>query len=115
MTYRLLAASLLALAITAGPGFAQAPTPGPLGGQHPRGLHIDNNTDGPAPHNPAGSANRAEGGGPAAHIDNEPGGTPQPHRPGARPSPAGGVGAPAHMDNQPGDSPSPHRPGRGPN
>lgn len=115
MMNQILAAGVLALTLAAGPGFAQAPTSNAQG-QHPRGLHMDNQPgDSPTPHNPAGSANRAEGGGPAAHIDNEPGGTPQPHRPGARPSSAGGVGAPAHMDNQPGDSPSPHRPGRGPN
>lgn len=91
---------------------AQAPGGATPQGRHPPEQHLDNTTDGPAPHAPRGSANRADGGGAPAHLHNE-GDGPRPHRPDARPSPAGGTGAPAHLDNQPGDGPTPHRPGRG--
>lgn len=92
---------------------AQAPGGATPQGRHPPEKHLDNTTDGPAPHEPRGSANRADGGGQAAHLHNEGGGETTSHRPDARPSTAGGTGAPAHLDNQPGDGPAPHRPGRG--
>lgn len=93
---------------------AQAPTTATPQGQHPAGPHLDNQPgDTPAPHIPAGSANRADGGGGPAHLHVEGGGEISSHRPGAAPSAAGGTGAPAHLDNQPGDTPAPHRPGRG--
>lgn len=92
---------------------AQAPGTATPQGQHPAGPHLDNQPgDTPVPHDPQGSANRADGGGGAAHLHNQGDGFSS-HRPGAAPSAAGGTGAPAHIDNQPGDGPRPHRPGRG--
>ena len=92
---------------------AQAPMAATPQGQHPAGPHLDNQPgDTPVPHNPQGSANRADGGGAAAHLHNQGDGFSS-HRPGAAPSAAGGTGAPALIDNQPGDGPRPNRPGRG--
>lgn len=99
--------------LPAGFVLTQAPAVTTPQGQHPAGPHLDNQPgDTPVPHNPQGSANRADGGGAAAHLHNQGDGFSS-HRPGAAPSAAGGTGAPAHIDNQPGDGPRPHRPGRG--